>query len=157
MTPISLSYDAKITIVRPYITKNITDTDLSRITQTTNLKYETLQTLSPQSLGVVPSDIPEEEVLSYLDESIKELDQISDDFGQLAQKAEEMVKNIVFTYDISLPENEMMANAERAIFGSATGIVTYEKYKRLVELEEILNREIQERMVMNGGTLDVVA
>lgn len=157
MASITLSFDVKISIVRPYITKNITDTDLGRITQTTNLKYETLQTLSPQSSGTVSNTISNEEVLSSLAKSLEELDEIYDDFAQLEKKAGEALEKIVFSYDVLSTENELLANAERAIFGSASGVITYSKYQKLLELEQIFNREIQERMVTNGGTLNVVA
>ena len=157
MASITLSFDVKISIVRPYITKNITDTDLGRITQTTNLKYETLQTLSPQSSGTVSNTISNEEVLSSLAKSLEELDEIYDDFAQLEKKAGEALEKIVFSYDVLSTENELLANAERAIFGSASGVITYSKYQKLLELEQIFNREIQERMVTNGGTFNVVA
>lgn len=157
MASIALSFDVKISIIRPYITKNLNGNDLNRINQTTNLKYESLKTLTPQALGTQLDVVDDEAVLSYLDSSLKELDQIHQEFDDLSQKAEEALKAIVFTYDIALPENEPLANAERSLFGFASGIITFAKYKKLEELEQIINREIQERMVENGGTLDVVA
>lgn len=157
MTFLEKSFDVKISIIRPYITKEMKDSDLSRINQTTNLRYESLSIVGPQSLGSGLSEMEEEEVLSYLDESIKELDEIYNRFDDYSKRSEEAIKNIVFSYDVSKEENEITANAERSIFGSATGLITFQKYKKLIELEEILNREIQERMIDGGGTLDVVA
>jgi hypothetical protein len=157
MASVTLSYDVKIVVVRPFITKNLSDTDLSRINKTTTLKYETLTTNAPQAIGSGFSVIDDEEVLSALDQSIAELDEIHDEFDDLAKRAEEALKNIVYTYDITLPENELTAQAERDLFGSATGVITFEKYKKLMELEDIINVEIQERMINNGGKLDVAS
>lgn len=157
MAAVTLSYDVKIVVVRPFITKNLSDTDLSRINQTTTLKYETLITTNPQALSSGVISINDEEILSALDQSIAELDEIYQEFDDLGKKAEEALKSIVYTYDVTLPENELTAQAERDIFGSATGIITFEKYKKLIELEDIINREIQERMINNGGKLDVAS
>lgn len=157
MATIIQSFDVKISIIRPYITKNLSDQDSSRIVQTTNLKYESLKTLTPQGVKseeAVPSD---SEVFDYLKQSIAELDQINNDFGDLEKMADEALAKIVFTYNVEDPENETIAEAERTIFGYASGSVTYSKYQTLLDYEQILNREIQERMVNNGGTLDVSA
>jgi hypothetical protein len=154
---ITQSFDVKISIIRPYITKNLSDQDSSRIVQTTNLKYESLKTLTPQGVKsdeALPSD---EEVFNYLNQSIAELDQLANDFEDIEKMADEALNKIVFTYDVEDPQYELVADAERAIFGSATGSITYSKYQKLLEFEQILNREIQERMVNNGGTLDVSA
>lgn len=157
MASISLSFDVKISIIRPYITKSLGGNDISRINETTNLKYESLKTLTPQALGTPSNEINDEEVLSFLDQSIKELDTLSENFGDLAAKAEQALKDIVFTYDVKKPEYETLANAERSLFGFASGIITFAKYKQLEELERIVNEEIQNRMIENGGKLDVVA
>lgn len=156
MASVSLSFDVKISIIRPYITKSLGNNDISRINETTNLKYESLKTLTPQSLNTTES-ISEEEVLSFLDESVQALDSLHQDFDDLASKAEQALKDIVFTYDVKDPQNETLANAERSLFGFASGIITFAKYKQLDELEKVINEEIQNRMLENGGTLDVVA
>jgi hypothetical protein len=156
MTDITSSYDVKISIVRPYVTKNLSNNDLARISQTTNLKFEKAQTINAEyteHLVVLTDD----EIIDQLEVSLKELDALHDDFDDLAKQAEDALKGILFTYDVTLPENELIANAERALFGSATGVITFAKYKQLSELEEILNREVQERMIENNGQLDVVA
>ena len=157
MATITQSFDVKISIIRPFITKNLSDQDNSRIVQTTNLKYESLKTLTPQGIKsdeALPSD---EEVFNYIKQSVDELDLIHDSFGELAAMAEEALNKIVYTYDVEDPDQELTAEAERTLFGSATGIITFAKYKKLAEFEEILNREISERMTNNGGVLDVVA
>lgn len=157
MASVALSFDVKISIIRPYITKNLGNTDLTRINETTNLKYESLKTLAPQSMGGSAQEPSDEEVLDYLDSSLKELDSIHDEFDDLSKKAEDVLKEIVFTYDVTLSENELLANAERALFGFASGIITFAKYKKINELEEIVNNEIQSRIVENGGRLDGAA
>jgi hypothetical protein len=156
MASISFTYDVKISVVRPYVTKNLSTDDLSRISQTTILKYEKQQTIAASYTEQVQS-LNDNDIVTQLETSLKELDAIHDEFDDLAKQAEEALKGILFSYDVTLPENESIANAERALFGSATGVITFAKYKQLNELEEIVNRELQERMIENNGILDVVA
>jgi hypothetical protein len=154
MASVTQSFDIKISIIRPFITKNISQDDFQKITQTGTLKYESLKTTAPQgTLEDAPST--NEEVSNYLVDSIKELDDIYDNFDDLAAKAEKDLNKIVYTYDVSLQENELIANAERILFGSASGVITFAKYKKVLAFEQIVNRELQERMVNNGGILDV--
>lgn len=154
MASITQSFDIKISIVRPFITKDLSRDDFNKITQTTILKYETPKTTSPQGVleGPPPSD---EEAGNALADSIKELDKVYDEFDDLSARAEKDLNKIVYTYDVSLPENEMIANAERALFGSASGVITLSKYKKVLAFEQIINREMAEQMTNNGGILDV--
>lgn len=154
MATINKSFDVKVNIVRPYITKNISDVDSLKISQTTSLKYETLKTLAPEGTAATSETTEEESSGDLLDLS-KRLDNLCDSFEDMMARAEKVLKQIVFTYDVTLPENETIANAERDIFGSASGIITFEKYKKILDFEEILNRELLERMVENNGVLDV--
>lgn len=154
MATVSKIYDVKINIIRPYVTKNISVTDTVKINETTALKYETLKTVTPEGSLQEPG-YTDEEVVNYLSNSIKELDEIYDAFDDLSKRAEKELSDVVYTYDISLPENEMIANAERSLFGSASGIITFAKYKKVLAFDQILNREISERMVNNNGVLDV--
>lgn len=153
MAIVTKSFDVKIDIKRPYITKNLSNDDFSKIIQTTTLKYESLKTTAPQAATQV--DETEEETENPLAEAIKETDQIYEAFEDLASQAEKELNSIVFTYDPSLPENELMAEAERNLFGSASGVITFSKYKKVLAYEQIINRQISENMVENGGTLDV--
>lgn len=156
MASITKSFDVKIKIIRPFITKNLSEDDLSKIKQNTALKYESLKTTSPEG-SLQNEELSSEEVVDYLAQSAKELDELYQGFDDLARKAEEDLKSIVYTYDITDPANELIADAEIALFGSATGIITLAKYKKVMAYEEIVNREIQEKMVENGGMLDGVA
>jgi len=153
MAIVTKSFDVKIDIKRPYITKNLSNDDFSKIIQTTTLKYESLKTTAPQAATQV--DEAEEETGNPLAEAIKETDQIYEEFEDLASQAEKELNSIVLTYDPSLPENELIAEAERNLFGSASGVITFSKYKKVLAYEQIVNRQISENMVENGGTLDV--
>jgi Asp-tRNA(Asn)/Glu-tRNA(Gln) amidotransferase C subunit len=154
MASIAQSFDVKINIIRPYITKNLSQNDLQKINQTTALKYQAQKTTSPQG-ALEDITTSNEEVSNYLVDSVKELDEIYDSFDDLSIQAEKDLNKIVYTYDINLAENELIANAERILFGSASGVITFAKYKKVLAFEQIINREIQERMVNNGGILDV--
>jgi hypothetical protein len=155
MASISLSFDVRINIIRPFITKNISENDLGRITQNSALKYESLKTNVTQGSLDSGEDTDELSPMDKLDESIKQMDSIYDDFNNLAEMAERDLNKIVFTYDPSLEENELIANAERELFGSASGVITFQKYKKVLAYEQILNREMSEKMVNNGGMLNV--
>lgn len=154
MTPIATSFDVRINIKRPFITKNISADDLSKITETSSLKYESLKTVGPQGYSdtVEPSS---QQGLDSLSAVMEEMDAIYDEFEDIASKAAEEMNKIVFTYDISLQENEMIANAERALFGSASGVITFAKYQKILSYEQVLNRQISETMASNGGMLNV--
>lgn len=154
MASIEKMFDVRINIIRPFITKNIGDDDLSRITQNNNLKYESLKSSAPQ--GSIQEDtVGDYEALDGLTEAINEMDSIYDQFDDMSAMAERDLNKIVYTYDISLEENEMIANAERLLFGSASGVITFAKYKSVLAYEQILNREISETMINNGGTINV--
>lgn len=157
MSSVAQSFDVKISIIRPYVTKNLSTEDLSKINQTTKLKYESLKTNAPQFSSFQNEEPSDMEILSLMDSSIAELDSLIEDFDDLSKKAEEAMDKIIFTYDPDDSENELIANAERSIFGTASGIITYSKYKTIRDYEEILNRELQERMTNNNGILDGVA
>ena len=154
MATISKSFDVKISIVRPYVTKNLSQDDLFKINETTALKYESLKSTAPQGLAET-SELSDEEVSNYLADSVKELDDIYDNFDDLTKQAEKELNSIVYTYDVTLPENELIANAERALFGSASGVITFAKYKKVLAFEQIINREISEQMINNNGVLNV--
>lgn len=157
MALVKQSFDVKINIIRPYITKNLSADDITRISETTNLKYESLKTITPQAFFDEDAGLSDTEVISEIDKRVKELNELIQEFDDLEEKATRAMNKIVFTYDVSDPANEFIANAERAIFGSASGVITFSKYKKLMEFEEIINRELQERMVNNNGVLDGVA
>lgn len=154
MASITKMIDVRINIIRPFITKNIADDDLSRITQNNNLKYESLKSTTPQ--GSIKEELfTDSQSLNALTNSIIEMDSIYDEFEDLAAIAERELNKIVYTYDISLEENEMIANAERILFGSASGVITFAKYKKVLAYEQIVNRQISETMVNSGGTINV--
>jgi hypothetical protein len=154
MSTVTKSFDVKINIIRPYITKNLSDNDFTKINQTTALKYESLKTKTPEGIAST-EEYSDEELVDYLSDSVKELDDIYDNFDDLTKQAEKELNAIVYTYDVSLPENELIANAERVLFGSASGVITFAKYKKVLAFEQILNREISEQIVNNDGVLDV--
>ncbi len=152
MSVVTKTFDVRIDIKRPYTTKNISTDDFSKIIQTTTLKYESLKTTSAQAPD---QDQLEPETENPLAKAIAETDQLYEGFEDLAAQAEKDLNSIVFTYDTSLPENELIAEAERSLFGSASGVITFSKYKKVLAYEQIINRQISENMVTNGGTLDV--
>jgi hypothetical protein len=154
MATVNKSFDVKINIVRPYITKNISEADFAKISQTASLKYETLKTTAPENT-LSTSELSDEEGAGNLSVLSKRLDKLCENFEDLMERAERSLKEIVFTYDPSSPENELIANSERDIFGSASGVITFGKYKKILDFEEILNRELLERMIENNGVLDV--
>ena len=154
MTPITTSFDVRINIKRPFFTKNISADDLSKITETSSLKYESLKTVGPQGYSDT-AEPSSQQGLDSLSAVMEEMDAIYDEFEDIASKAAEEMNKIVFTYDISLQENEMIANAERALFGSASGVITFAKYQKILSYEQVLNRQISETMASNGGMLNV--
>jgi hypothetical protein len=154
MANISASFDVKISIVRPFITKDLSFDDITKIKESTTLKYETIQTKTPEGSLEVEEDT-EDEIQNNFDKELNKLEELYQGFDAASKRAEEAMKKIAFTYDTSDPALESLADAEATVFGSATGIITFEKYKKLLAYEDVINRELQESMVESGGQLDV--
>ena len=158
MAQIQKEIDVKIRVIFPRLTKGISDADKGRIEAKTLFKYEP-QSPVPFAAEKKPESAPVSEVsTSELRERLlTDLEKISKDFGDLADKAGKRLASISFRYDASSVNNEKYATAEEGLFGIASGEITHEKYRKIQEYSKKIDEEIRRRLIENGGSLDHVA
>lgn len=149
------SFDVKINVIFPHITKSMPTKDSQRIQQTTFFKYEPQKSVA-QTEGSLSFTTEEEETNEQKMDNLNiELETIKGDFKRLENQADKAFKNYAFAYDINNTQNEALRNAEEAIFGSATGIITQDKYKKVLNLMSAIDELITEQTIENGGSLNV--
>lgn len=158
MALINKSFDVKINVIYPHISKTIPDKDSDRIQTTTLFKYESQKSLEQPDAALYQ---PEEDETVSNETRVKkvdeELEQMESDFKRLEDKTESAFANYVYEYDITDPANEALASAEEAIFGVATGIITQAKYKKVLELLDSLDDMLIDATIENEGKLNVGA
>lgn len=157
MASIAKHFDVSIKVQAPFTTKSITSTDNKRIHETTELKYQ-----SPKNIEVTSNLLFEEAPVEVtatdrVMQSKERFKTLIDDFNELKQLAENRSKNFTYNYDILNLEQENIANAEREIFGDATGSISFGRYQDLLDFEVLLNKVIKEKTIQNGGAFNAVA
>lgn len=157
MASIQKSFDVKINVVYPHISKTIPEKDSERIQTTNFFKYEAQKAVQQPELSLYqPSSINEPETnetrMKKLD---TELEEMESDFKRLEDKTEKSFRDYVYKYDLKDPGTEAIANAEEAVFGVATGLITQDKYKKVLELLDTIDEMLVEATIENQGTLNV--
>ena len=150
------SFDVKINVVFPHVTKTMPTKDSDRIQQTTMFKYEPQKTVAQPELLSTVSATEVENNNDRLSRVNDELEEIKTDFIAMEEKANIAFKNYSYTYDVEDPRNETLKNAEEAIFGIATGIITQAKYKKVLDLISAVDSKLVDLTIQNGGGLNVV-
>jgi hypothetical protein len=158
MALISFNADMKIKVVFPPLTKSLSGGDRNKIGQTGTFKYEprpqveTAQAINTET-NFTPST-PEQDRFQKLGEDL-------DDLIAQAEKIEKVFRKraagIAFEYDVNNIQNESLIEAERDIFGVASGRVTYAMYEEILALEEKINKWISHQSIINDGSLGGVA
>lgn len=154
---IEKSFDVKINVVYPYLTKNISKKDSERISRSTLFKYETQKNITSSKMAaetIVSEEGSEKKVTERL---VKRFKTIYDNFDQMGQIAERKLSEIVYEYDPANLEHEAITDAEEGIFGVADGQVTFENYRQAIELKKIIQEEIARRAMLEGGKNSVAA
>lgn len=157
MANIQKSFDVKVNVVYPHISKTIPVKDSDRIQTTNFFKYEPQKAVQQPDLSLYqpPDDGEVQTNESRMKKLDAQLEQMQDDFKRLEDKTEKAFKDYVYEYDLLDPASEDIANAEEAVFGIATGIITQAKYKKVLELLDTVDEMIVDGTIENGGTLNV--
>ena len=138
-------FDVKISVVYPHLTKNIEDSDLEKISANTLFKYEPQKSIT--TMNSTPKEMIKEESIS-MDEIIDDLKNKSKKVKNKIDKLQKIIdnryKNVVIEFDITDPENELLVEAEEAIFGTQTGVITYQRYQALLKYEEELEKQLMD-------------
>jgi len=157
MALIQKSFDVKINVVYPHISKTIPEKDSERIQTTNFFKYESQKTVQQPDLSLYQPDSEEEAKTNEnrLEALDGELEQMEGEFKRLENRADKAFANYVYEYDLTDPASEDVANAEEALFGVATGVITQAQYKKVLELLDVLDEVLVDATIANGGTLNV--
>jgi hypothetical protein len=155
MALISKTFDAKINVIFPHISRSIPSKDSDRIRATNFFRYESQKTVQTQGGSVAAIEEVELTNSSRLDIIDSELKELKKDFKKIEEHADKAFEGLVYTYNVQDESNEHIENAERNIFGDATGLITFSKYKQAKELLEAVDEIIRERMVRDGGEFNV--
>lgn len=157
MPAISETFDVKIRVVFPFLTKSLSDDDSSAINATGNFNFN-----PPPQVSTVSSQISEnivkEQTTKQRKERVREgLTGLLDDFDKIFRAMRERAQHIVLTYDPELAQNEALADAEEKIFGAASGRITYDMFEQVLEFQSKVDKYISHSSIENGGTIDSVA
>lgn len=156
---ITKSFDVKISVIFPYLTKNISEKDSERISRNTLFKYEPQKTISTPQFAAESSTPVQDEEDSPATKLVKRFKKIYDDFDAVKRQAEKNLEGIVYLYDVTSLNDEDISTADESVFGVASGEITFEKYKKAIELKEMIEEEMQrreiEKGVINNGSFSV--
>lgn len=152
MATISQNYDVRIKVIFPLLTKSISNKDVSRINATGSFSYQ------PQKqVDVIPQAVLDVNIIPEQNKDA-ETEKIKEDFGIILRdlKAIEEAfrkrsKHIILKYDAETTENEALANAEAALFGNASGEITYDMYAKTLAYEQKINKYISHQSIENKG------
>jgi len=151
------SFDVRINIIFPLLTKSLNDKDVDRIKATGAFNFES----RPQ----VDTAIGELASLSFekttgtkerVENLKKEFNNMLGDFARLEKAMEKKASHIVLKYDPEVAENETLTDAEETLFGVATGEITYQMYKKVLDYEHKVNKYISHQSVENQGAFSAV-
>lgn len=154
---IKKNFDVKISVVFPYLTKNISEKDSERISRNTLFKYEAQRAIPTPQLAAEPVTTQEEEEDSPATKLAKRFKKIYDDFDALKRQAEKNLEGVVYLYDVTSLNYEDIATADESIFGWASGEITFTKYKQAMEMKEMIEEEMQRREIQKGVRASEVA
>lgn len=145
---ITKSFDVKISIVYPYLTKNISAKDSERISRSTLFKYETQKNISSPQLSSEATVTAEVTNKTETETLVKRMKKVYDNFDQMRILAEKELNKVLYSYDTNAIEDEAITDAAEELFGFADGSVTFTNYKSALELEKIIQEEISRRAMI---------
>lgn len=158
MAQINFNADFKIKVVYPYLTRSLTKDDKTRIGATGSFRYTPKpQVDSAQSANTTANY---KEPASTKERAAKLQDGLLDLLKQIEQISQSMskrAKGVVFKYDPALAENEEYTDAEETLFGFASGVITFDMYKQILDFEEKIDRWIGHQSIENNGKINGVA
>lgn len=158
MATVTDDFDVKIRVVFPFLTKSLPKDDNQRINATGNFNFEPppqVDTATGSTVGTSP--IQETNKEERKEELRTGLINLLERFDKIQSAMEKRSKHITMEYDPEITENEVLANAEIEIFGSASGSITYKKFEEVLAFHEKINKYIAHLSIENKGTVGRVA
>lgn len=158
MAAVTDNFDVKIRVVFPYLTRSLPKNDNDRINATGNFNFNPPpQVDTAQGLILDPNPVKELSNESRIENLKTGLDNLLDDFDKIQEAMRKKASHLVLVYDPELTENEPLANAEKELFGSASGRITYKMFEEVLAFQEKINKYISHLSIENRGTLSRVA
>ena len=158
MAAITESFDVKIRVIFPFLTKSLPEDDNDRINATGNFNFEPPPQVDTAQGSVITNSPQAETSKTERIQNLKDgLSGLMDDFDRIQDSMRKKAKHITLRYDPEITQNESLANAEEALFGSASGAITYEMFEEVLAYNEQINKYISHMSIENGGTVESVA
>ena len=157
-TPISDSFDVKIRVVFPRITKSLPDKDSEQISAIGAFTFSPPPTVDTTTSAAATSSLSQQVAED------DDVEKLKNDFNDLLADIERIEKvfakrtgHIKLEYDPERVENDALATAEENIFGGASGVITYDMYKKVIDFQQKINKFISHQSIENEGMLSGVA
>jgi len=158
MTDISKTFDVQINVVFPFLTKILKEKDSDRIKASGSFNYESVPQVETAQGRKVSLNFQKADSNAVRMEKMKsDLQGMIDDFNRIEKVLEQRSQHIEFKYDPEASQNESLTDAEETLFGTASGNISFEMYKKVLEYEERIDRYISHQSIENGGPFSGVA
>lgn len=148
MQKIQKNFDTKITVIFPTISRTIPLKDSNKIRETNFVKYEPQKAVTQVA---VSSAVIEESPSNWMTDAIKDMSELESDFARIEDVADKQLRDKIFKYDIKDPRNDALLEAEMEIFGQVTGVITYDMFKEVLLLKDVVQEMISNHTIENGG------
>lgn len=158
MAAVTETFDIKIRVVFPFLTKSLPTDDSARINATGNFNFEPPpQVDTAQGAVVSQSSVKEISKPERVQNLKTGLNDLMADFDLIQKVMKKRAGHIALNYDPELTKNEALASAEMDLFGASTGRITYAKFEEVLAYHEKINKYIAHMSIENGGPLDAVS
>ena len=151
-------FKVKIRVVFPYRTRTLPEKDNERINAVGGFNYQPPPTVESASAELLNGSSFEPRTQKEKVQELKDgLRSLADRFEKLLNLARKRSKHISLEYDPELTANESLASAEMDIFGSSSGVITYDMFEKTILFKEKINKYISHLSIENEGRLSNVA
>lgn len=154
---ISKRFDVKINTIRLKRNKDLSEKDSNRIERKKDFIFTPQKTITEIPQFSRKDSIELQSNSDSLTDIISELNEIQSNFQRLEEMNDRGISNFLYQYNTLDPQKELIKNAEEEIFGTASGAISYSKYKELLALSNIIDELLIERTIQNGGLINAVA
>jgi len=159
MATITENFDVQISVITPKVTKNLKKRDLDRLTATNNIKYTAQKSTDASSSPLINNQVysVDDEVKSDADYLLDEFEDILGEIERIQSVVDKRSKDLYIEYNPYSAENEALAQAEETLFGYASGKITYEMYKQVIEYNERINKYLSQKSINSNGGVSLAA
>ena len=139
------SFDVKISIVHPHLTRTMPGTDSAKISTNTLFKYTAQKALNTSTSEMVEEPAAVISAADLTQQIMEKAKEVRKQYSDIERVVDERLKGLVQTYSLADPDDANIAESEEYIFGTSTGAITYQQYDRCLDLVQDVAQEIQRR------------